>query len=94
MTIKVLIKRKFSEHHSQEVSVLLVNLRSLAMKQQGYIGGETLKRVDKPGEYLVISRWQGLEDWSRWFVSNDRRDIQERIDTLIGSETHFEIYSN
>ena len=54
----------------------------------------TLKRVDSPSEYLVISSWESLDEWSRWLVSSERRDFQERIDSLTGLETKFEIYEH
>ncbi|SLM30084.1 conserved hypothetical protein [Desulfamplus magnetovallimortis] len=94
MTIKVLIKRSIPRNHANELNLLFVQLRAAAMKQKGYIGGETLKRVDSPEESLVISRWQSIEDWSRWLVSTERQEYQQNIDALVGSETKFEIYEN
>ena len=94
MAIKVLIKRKVMETKSKELNLLFIKLRSLAMEQPGYIGGETLKRVDAPGEYLIVSRWQSIDDWTKWLVSKYRRDIQGEIDALTDSETKFEIYTN
>ena len=94
MTIKVLIKRRVQESKSKELNLLFVKLRGLAMAQKGYIGGETLKRVDAPGEYLIVSRWQSIDDWTRWLVSKERTDIQGEIDALTDAETKFEIYTN
>jgi len=94
MTIKVLIRRKIVESRSKELNQLFVTLRSLASQQKGYVGGETLKRLDAPGEYLIISRWQNIDDWTRWLVSKERGEIQEAIDALTDSETRFEIYGN
>jgi len=92
MTIKVLIKRKIAKTKENELNLLFLKMRTLATQQHGYIGGETLKRVDASNEYLVISRWQSIDDWSRWLVSKERRDVQERIATLTDAETRFEIY--
>ncbi|MCP4119616.1 MAG: antibiotic biosynthesis monooxygenase [Desulfobacteraceae bacterium] len=92
--IKVLIRRTIAESKSKELNLLFVKLRSLAMQQEGYIGGETLKRLDAPGEYLVISRWRSIEDWTRWLVSKERADIQGAIDALTDSETRFEVYGH
>ncbi len=92
MSIKVLIKREIPEKHKKEIDELLLKLRARAGQQKGYVGGETLKRVDAPDQYLVISEWAGLDDWSRWLVSAERRTYQEQIDTLTGSETKFEVY--
>jgi len=94
MTIKVLIRRKIVESRSKELNQLFVTLRSLASQQKGYVGGETLKRFDAPGEYLIISRWQNIDDWNRWLASKERREMQEAIDALTDSETRFEIYGN
>ncbi len=92
MGIKVLIRRKIPENNLNEINQLLIDLRALAMKQKGYLGGETLKRVNSPAEYLVISSWESLDEWSKWLVSAERRDFQERIDSLTDFETKFEIY--
>lgn len=92
MAVKVLIKRKISDSKRANLEQLFLKLRILAMQQPGYIGGETLKRVDVPDESLVISRWQTLDDWSAWLVSFERRDIQDSIDAITDAQTKFEIY--
>lgn len=94
MTIKVLIKRKIPEKLNDELNILFAKMRYTAMQQHGYIGGETLRKINSPDDYLIISRWQDIDDWSRWLVSDERREIQERIDSLIDAETKFEIYTN
>ena len=94
MPIKVLIRRKIPENRRKELYLLFVEMRARAMKQEGYIGGETLKRVDSQDDYLVISRWQRVEDWSRWLVSSERQEIQEQINALINTEARFEIYEH
>jgi heme-degrading monooxygenase HmoA len=54
--------------------------------------GETLKRVDKPGESLIVSKWQSVDAWNRWLQSKERAEIQAKIDQLLGEETSYEIY--
>ncbi len=60
--------------------------------QPGYISGQTLKRLDKPGERLVISTWRSIDDWETWFKSSERREIQLEIDSLLGEETTYAIF--
>ena len=62
------------------------------MDQPGYISGATLKRCDKPGEYLVMSTWQSYQDWEKWEASQERKEVQGKIDSLIGGKTECEIY--
>ncbi len=58
----------------------------------GYIAGETLKRVDKPGQSLVITKWQSVYYWDAWLQGVERSEIQKQIDALLGEETQYEIY--
>ena len=93
MAIKILIRRTVPEDKAKSLTPILRRLRVLANHQPGYISGETLKRVDHPGEYLVISSWQSVDDWREWVTSRERAEIQDEIDTLLGEKTVYEIYS-
>lgn len=92
MAVRILIKRKVPQGKNAELSKLLRDLRSRTMSQRGYISGETLRRVDHPGENLVISTWESLEDWEKWADSMARNEIQNKIDALLGEKTQYEIY--
>jgi heme-degrading monooxygenase HmoA len=90
--IKVHIKREVPQDKVEDLRVLINEMRGLTMGQPGYITGETLKRVDKPGESLVVSKWQSLDYWNLWLQSKERAEIQDKIDQLVGQETQYEIY--
>ena len=77
MAVQVLIRRKIMETMAEEVSPLIVKLRSLATVQPGYIRGETLNCIDPLGcnEYLVKSTWHSVEDWKKWLHSKERGDV-------------------
>ncbi len=93
MAVKVMIKRTVPADKVKDLSPLLIELRTLAMQQPTYISGETLKRIDNPGQYLVISTWQTLDDWRKWVASKERADLQTRIDALLGEKTEYEVYT-
>lgn len=92
MTVKIFIKRKVSPENVLALTVLLKKLRSLTLNQSGYIYGETLKRVDRKDECMVISTWRSLEDWSAWLNDEERIAIQSEIDLLLGEETDYAAY--
>lgn len=92
MAVKILIKRKVPEGKNEDLSRLLMHMRALTMIQPGYISGETLQRVDRPGESLVISTWQSVEAWNAWFQGRERLETQEKIDNLTGIASTYEIY--
>ena len=90
--IKVHIKRKVPPEKIEDLRVLINDLRSLTMGQPGYIAGETLQRVDQPGESMVVSKWQSADYWQQWLQNKARLEIQDKIDQLLGEETVYEIY--
>jgi heme-degrading monooxygenase HmoA len=90
--IKVHIRRPTSEEKQEALMKLINRLRSTIAGRPGYLSSETLKRVDPPGEILVVSKWQSFFYWERWYASQERMDIQKRIDDLLESETRYEIY--
>ncbi len=94
MTVKIVIKRMVPKHTEKELLPLIKELRILTTRQEGYISGETLQRIDKPGETVVVSTWETVEDWDRWANSPDRASLQNKIDRLLGKETEYEIYSH
>jgi heme-degrading monooxygenase HmoA len=93
MAISVMIQRKFKEtQKAAQLAPLIVKLRSLATIQPGYLTGRTFRCLDCPGEYMVISTWNSLEDWNRWFKSEQRVTLQKQVDELLGEETQYRIY--
>ncbi|EKD38426.1 MAG: hypothetical protein ACD_75C00738G0003, partial [uncultured bacterium] len=64
MTVKIFIKRKVQDKNVVELTMLLKRLRSLTLEQPGYISGETLNRIDKKDECMVVSTWRSVEDWN------------------------------
>ena len=93
MTVKIFIKRKMQDQQSVELTLLLKKLRTLALGQPGYISGETLNRIDKKDECMVIGSWRSLEDWNNWVNNPKRIEVQTEIDKLLGSETEYAMYS-
>ncbi len=92
MAVKILIKRKVNEQTVDGLDYLLKKMRSQTLSQAGYISGETYKRFDEEGESMVISTWKTVDDWRRWFNSEERKEIQNQIDILLEEPTEYEIY--
>jgi len=92
MAVKILIKRNVPEDKAREMIPLFRQMRALAITREGYISGETLRNLEDPEEFVVISSWQSSEDWERWLKSTKRQEIQKKIDELLGGRTHYSIY--
>lgn len=93
MTIKILIKRRIPKDKQEEVLPYLIQLRSMAAKQPGYVSGETLRNLDDVEGYLVISTWQTTKDWEKWLANQKRNEIQKEIEQRISGQTEYERYA-
>lgn len=93
MSVKIFIKRKVQDKSVVELTMLLKRLRSLTLEQPGYISGETLNRIDKKDECMVVSTWRSVEDWNNWVNNPKRIEVQTQIDKLLGEDTEYAMYS-
>lgn len=92
MPVHVIIKRKFKILQPVELKPLLAELSNRAKLQPGYISTEILQSVENQENCMVVSKWDTADDWKKWFMSKERRDIQGRVDSLIGERTVYEIF--
>lgn len=92
MAVKVIIKRRVPDAKAREMIPLFRKMRSMAMNQEGYIAGETLRNMNDPEDFIVISNWQTSDHWITWLKSTQRQEIQNQIDNLLGGQTQYEIY--
>jgi len=92
MAVKVLIRRRVPEEKARELIPLVRQMRGLATNHEGYISGETLRNLESPEEFMVISTWESSKDWKEWLKSKDKKNIQDKIDSLLGGETEYDIF--
>ncbi|MGV7223382.1 MAG: antibiotic biosynthesis monooxygenase family protein [Nitrospinales bacterium] len=92
MSVHVMSVRKFQIKETEKLISLLAELSTLSKEQPGHISRETLRSLDNPGEYLVRGEWKTVEYWDKWLHTKERRDIQGKIDSLIGEKTFFEVF--
>ena len=93
MAIEVLIRRTTrSGINAKALLPYIVELRSQAVKQPGYISGETLFDLERKDECLVVSRWTTLEHWKQWNLSARRMKLDEGMQELLGTKTEYRFF--
>lgn len=75
MGVKIIIERKFKEPLRNEDIHMIEGFRVPALKQKGYISGETLISYDDPTHVLVISSWTDLDSFNEWAESEERQTM-------------------
>ena len=80
--VRILIERHCRPNKEMELENLLIDLRAQAMRQHGYISGETIRNVDDPLHWVTISTWTDADLWTVWETSHERREIASKIESL------------
>lgn len=93
MAVSIIIKRLVKdEAMAAQLAPFIVQLRSRATVQPGFLTDQTFSCLDCEGEYLIMSTWHTLEDWNKWMHSQERQAIQRKIDELLGEKTIYRYY--
>ena len=61
--VRVIIERHCKPHKGAELERLLVELRTSAIQQRGYVSGETLRSIEDPSLLMVVSTWVDADQW-------------------------------
>lgn len=91
--VRVIIERRCRPGKDAEMENLLIEFRTTAMQRSGYVSGETLKRLDDPSSWLVISTWVDVEHWNQWQASPKRQQITKKIEPLLAEPEKIAICS-
>jgi heme oxygenase (mycobilin-producing) len=94
MTIRVLIEREVEAGQEPRIQQLMTQLRGKAMKIKGYISGETLRDLNNPHKFLVISNWNSVADWKTWEKDPDRLKVQQEMNSLLLGKEKTSVYTH
>jgi heme-degrading monooxygenase HmoA len=84
--IRILIERRVHEGSGPAYERTQRELRLGALREHGYLMGETLRDLDDPNHYVVVSTWRRRQDWDEWATSDARHGVLERLAPLVESE--------
>lgn len=93
MAIRVFIEREIQPGNDLKLHQLLMQLRTKAMLQKGYITGETLRDVNNPNKFLVIGTWNSVDDWNAWQANKERQKIQAELESLLKGPEKSTVYT-
>ncbi len=94
MTVRVVIEREVEPGQEARLQHLMTQARSKAIRSKGYISGETLRAIDNPNKFLVLSNWNSVEDWKAWESNPERKKLQEDLAPLLLGREKLTIYTH
>jgi heme-degrading monooxygenase HmoA len=90
--VKILIERRVKKENYGKLIEFLKDLRSVALRQPGYVTGETLIKGDNPVDVLVISTWTSEDYWKAWLTKQERIELDDHINSFVEAEPKTSIY--
>ena len=91
--VRVVIEHKIKSPEYVDKAIYLIReIRKEAMKQHGFITGETLTNVDDPTNMLVISTWVTRDAWDVWDKSERRVELNPLINELLAEPYSVRIF--
>lgn len=77
--IRVLIERHIAESLETAYEERSRKVLQTAVAAPGFISGETLVDSHDPNHRITLANWRSETDWSRWYSSDDRRDLMAEL---------------
>ena len=92
MAIKVMMRRVPNPGTWIDMNVVLRELRMLAIRQPGYISGETLLSASDQGTTMVISIWDSVNHWREYEDSPERKALLQELEPILAEPANTEIW--
>lgn len=83
MATKLTVERRVVPGNQDELADLLRELRAAAVRQPGFISGETVIDAFNPTIFMTISTWVNIAVWQDWERNPNRLAIVTRINALL-----------
>lgn len=94
MTVRVIIEREAKPGQEARLQLLMIQARTKALKTKGYISGETLRALDNPRQFVVLSNWNSAEDWNSWEKDSERIKLQLELEPLLTGKEKCTVYTH
>jgi heme-degrading monooxygenase HmoA len=60
----------------------------------GFIAGETLVDINAPNHRFLLCKWRSLRDWRRWYQSDDRQELMNKIAPVLQEPEKITVLEN
>lgn len=90
--IRVFIERQVPAELVEQYNTLARENLQTAMSTNGFISGEVLHDINDTEKRLIVATYRTLNDWARWYHSEERRQMMDKIGPMLEQEEKISIY--
>lgn len=77
--IKVIIERVLADDMQSTYDFEIRKSLTAIMTAKGYISGASYSNADNPNIRTIITNWDNVDCWNRWYKSKTRREVNKLI---------------
>jgi len=81
--IKVIIERVLAEDMATTYDAEIKKTLIAVMGAKGFISGTSYGDVNSPNTRTIITNWDNVGCWDRWYKSQSRRDANQSIQLML-----------
>lgn len=87
--IKVIIERHIADELGEHYEKTARTTLQKAMQAHGFISGEAMRDIDDHNHRVVIATYRTADDWHRWLLSEERKEMMEQIRPMLDRDEKF-----
>jgi len=84
--IKVIIERTIAQDMESTYEMEVKRALRAVMGASGFVSGESFIDINHPSIRTIITTWENLSCWNRWFKSDLRRDANYNLNQILAQE--------
>lgn len=84
--IRVIIERHIAQTLESTYEQAAKNTLQQAVSADGFISGESLRNADDSNHRLILSNWRSIQDWQRWFMSEERKEVMNVLMPMLETD--------
>ena len=94
MQVTVITELHVAPHQADHALAIATELRANAIRQPGFITGETLIDIEDHQKVVMFANWGSLEDWKLFETSAERQQLEGNVDSLLSEPMKMRIFTN
>mmetsp|Transcript_8723 Transcript_8723/g.15308 ORF Transcript_8723/g.15308 Transcript_8723/m.15308 type:complete len:105 (-) Transcript_8723:213-527(-) len=89
--VRVLSERMMVPGKEKVVKTLMLGVERTVRTQAGFVRGEILRDVNKPGLYMILTEWESMRHLNMWFDTPFYKDTMKQLNNTLQEPTSYRI---
>ena len=89
--IKVIIERQIAQDMESTYEIEVKRALKGVMGANGFISGTSYIDIEQPNIRTIITNWENISSWNRWYASDLRRNSNYNLNQILQQEEKIKV---